>query len=1045
MKTNADFKFRIAERLARRQRNLALAVALTTLCLLLANVLRAAQPVVAIHDSELTRALETIPASGLTPSGAGTTGYQWWPTNWHYFVMPDSAKEMLRSDGTAFTVVSDANITAGSLLDSNGAPAYPIVISLACEALRDDEIAPLTNYVAAGGFLLVGSSSFTRYTNGTARGDFALAAQMGMHSVNAVLTNWGFDNTFTRVSGHPLVAHIPEGTLTWQLPLASEEISWPEANHVGNPPTGLPHLVWQVQTSGATVIAQGDTSPYLTVMPYGKGCFIYVAAMQPLVGHGGWAPGMYAYGIFRNAIQWAFGSAAMPVAKVSPWPYAYDAAIIFRHDMEAIPDYINAIENSARFEYTNGARGDYFFCTGELRENMPNPAVTVASLQRAVANYNATIGPHNGGFVNPNTYVPALTTNSYDYWHWGPDEVLNMNPPGYKNGKAFALASASNSFTDIQGWLPGTNNGNGLRISVTPYFNATREASLQIQEQLGIQIAGDEKLGPFPHWTLSTQTPDKNYAFASLPVSDWFMGTQIAQAMEDGHTIASVNALVDLYYSWGALINLYSHSSSDGSGAAGAVASDYVTYGLSKPRMWSANSTGVYTWWLQRKTEQIIPTFSRNGNQSIITVAISGATSTDAAIEIVAPIASFYGLQVFTNGVAAGGAGFRTNGQVIKLLVGTSVTNAQIQYYLPPTANNDFYLTQQATLLTVRASLGVLSNDIASGIGGTLAAALLSGPTKGSLDLNSSGGFNYTPAGSFLGLDKFTYLAGDGQTNSLAATVTLMVNPPGEFFYDNFIRPANSGSIAPWVQQLGAWNITNGTLSGTSGSNCYGYAYYANDNWTDYSVQGDIQFSSSNVWGGGIGGRLAPGTGSHYAAWIYPEGSGDGSNVLRLIKFEGWTTWSHSPMAQATLPSVGTNLHTLRLAFQGSNITVYFDGIQEINAADANIDSVAPLTNGGIIADMFTYPSGGGMMLRNVTVGDSNSPPLMRSVRVANGAAMVTWSAVSARTYRLQWRTSQSPAWNDVVPDVLATGSTVVATNMLSGSAQRFYRVELQP
>src|SRR5436190_335811 len=82
------------------------------------------QPMVAIHDSELTRALENMSASGATPTGAGTTGKQWWPTNWHYFVMPESMKEALRSDGTAFTVVSDANISAGSLLQ-NGLPRYP--------------------------------------------------------------------------------------------------------------------------------------------------------------------------------------------------------------------------------------------------------------------------------------------------------------------------------------------------------------------------------------------------------------------------------------------------------------------------------------------------------------------------------------------------------------------------------------------------------------------------------------------------------------------------------------------------------------------------------------------------------------------------------------------------------------------------------------------------------------------------------------------------------------------------------------------------------
>src|ERR1051326_8065316 len=79
------------------------------------------QPLVAIHDSELNRAGEFTPAVGATPTGPGTTGNQWWPTDWHYLVMPEAMKEALRSDGTAFTVVGDSNITAGVLL-TNGAP-----------------------------------------------------------------------------------------------------------------------------------------------------------------------------------------------------------------------------------------------------------------------------------------------------------------------------------------------------------------------------------------------------------------------------------------------------------------------------------------------------------------------------------------------------------------------------------------------------------------------------------------------------------------------------------------------------------------------------------------------------------------------------------------------------------------------------------------------------------------------------------------------------------------------------------------------------------
>src|SRR5580700_3217703 len=77
------------------------------------------QPIVAIHDSELTRALATMPASGLTPTTPGdTTGFQWWVTNWNYFTIAESVKETFRSDGTAYNVVGDSNIIAGQLLDT---------------------------------------------------------------------------------------------------------------------------------------------------------------------------------------------------------------------------------------------------------------------------------------------------------------------------------------------------------------------------------------------------------------------------------------------------------------------------------------------------------------------------------------------------------------------------------------------------------------------------------------------------------------------------------------------------------------------------------------------------------------------------------------------------------------------------------------------------------------------------------------------------------------------------------------------------------------
>src|ERR1700740_1922042 len=92
-------------------------LATSSLAMLLATSLPSLgiEPVVAIHDSELTRALESMPAGPSTPSGSGASGFQWWTTDWHYFVMPESVEEALRSDGTAFTVIGDSNITAGLL------------------------------------------------------------------------------------------------------------------------------------------------------------------------------------------------------------------------------------------------------------------------------------------------------------------------------------------------------------------------------------------------------------------------------------------------------------------------------------------------------------------------------------------------------------------------------------------------------------------------------------------------------------------------------------------------------------------------------------------------------------------------------------------------------------------------------------------------------------------------------------------------------------------------------------------------------------------
>ena len=94
-----------------------------------------------------------------------------------------------------------------------------------------------------------------------------------------------------------------------------------------------------------------------------------------------------------------------------------------------------------------------------------------------------------------------------------------------------------------------------------------------------------------------------------------------------------------------------------------------------------------------------------------------------------------------------------------------------------PVANSDPYNTPYETQLVVVAP-GVLGNDD-DAEGDALTAALISGPSNGSLALNTDGGFSYTPTAGFSGDDSFIYVANDGNVDSNEATVTLTVESDG--------------------------------------------------------------------------------------------------------------------------------------------------------------------------------------------------------------------------------------------------------------------------
>ena len=569
-----------------------------------------------------------------------------------------------------------------------------------------------------------------------------------------------------------------------------------------------------------------------------------------------------------------------------------------------------------------------------------------------------------------------MVVSNYDYWHWGPDEALDDTIPGYSSGSAYAAASISQSFSDISSWLSGYEPN--LKTWVAPYFNGTREGTYKVLQQVGAATAGEQKMGPFPHWTLSTQTNGLRYNFLSMPVSDWYFPAGacgdtdcvscgqsycVSQSIGDAYGASDVDAAVDYYYNIGALINIYMHElSSD------TIPAEYIRHSSSKSAVWPVNSVTLLGWWTNRSPVQISPSYTIANNHLVLTTTISGATDPTTAVEFVIPnwAVTSGSLQVLLNGATASPSSYRTYGNGIKVNVGTSVSTVQISYGLPSTTPSVSSVTlNPATVTSGTPSTGTVTLNEAAPSGGAVVTL-----TSGNTAVATVPASVTVPSGSTSATFSVTTLTVTTSTNvSISAaysgssqSATLTVQPTGStgtaLFSDNF--SGANGSDPLWTTVLGTWAISNGMMTGTGSSNNYAYTYANNGtSWTNYTVQGQIQFPTG-AYGGGIGGRVNPSTGAHYGVWVYPA-----SSLIYLVKFSTWTNWGSSAVAQASVPSVGTSPHTLLVSFNGNVIQVSFDGVQYINVTD---NSTPALTSGSISLDMWNSTTPYVMDVKNIVV-----------------------------------------------------------------------------
>jgi len=96
-----------------------------------------------------------------------------------------------------------------------------------------------------------------------------------------------------------------------------------------------------------------------------------------------------------------------------------------------------------------------------------------------------------------------------------------------------------------------------------------------------------------------------------------------------------------------------------------------------------------------------------------------------------------------------------------------------------------------------------------------------------------------------------------------------------------------------------------------------------------------------------------------------------------------------------------------------------------------------------------------------ITVTDNGQPPLsdtkfftvtvvadpvIQSVVVSNSSVELTWSAIAGQSYRLQSKTNLTDiTWNDLSPDITASGPTASGADTSGTGVQQFYRVRVLP
>ena len=189
-------------------------------------------------------------------------------------------------------------------------------------------------------------------------------------------------------------------------------------------------------------------------------------------------------------------------------------------------------------------------------------------------------------------------------------------------------------------------------------------------------------------------------------------------------------------------------------------------------------------------------------------------------------------------------------------------------------------------------------------------------------------------------------------------------------FADDFSpRPLRRWTASP-LGLATNWDASTGVAAYNGGGHTQLWA--GDPQWADYTVETKFRVTNASDYPGGLRGRLDTATGGSYAAWVYP-----GQGKIKLWRHSVWhiDTSPTTVLAEASV-SISTGVfHTLAVTFDGSQISVAFNGTTVIQVSDTTYAA------GAVALDVSNQP----IDFDDVAVSTLPGPPPLFADDFGNG------------------------------------------------------------